>query len=183
MEFSPEERYVPFRARPSGALTLPDIERMVLSSTPGPALVGVIDGDLAGIVTRRPDVRLSHGFVGIGPPARLDSIERSFALASRAMDIAVRLGMAGAFDFEDLPIHTVVASEDLVGDLLVERHLKPVERIGPKGALLIETVTRFLREGQDVERTASAPRGLQGRCACRRALLPGRRGTGTRRLA
>jgi hypothetical protein len=152
----PDRAYHPFRARARAASSLHDLERAIVSSGKVEAraiLVGVVDGDLAGVLPRRPAIE-SGGVVGIGPPSKLVELEPAFQLASSALEVAAAFGMEGVFDLDDLALHAAIFHEHRIGDRLVERYAAPLDRLGAFGRTIEGTLESFFRHGMRIEPTA-----------------------------
>ena len=155
---APDRAYQPFRARATGDEDLHELERAILAGSrlEGRAvLVGTVDGDLAGVLPRRPEVRCG-GVVGLGPPAKLIGLEPAFRLASSALEVAVAFGLEGVFDLDDLALHAAIFHEHHVGDRLVHRYLEPLDRLGAFGRTVETTLEEFFRQGMRIELTAKA---------------------------
>jgi hypothetical protein len=150
----PDRTYRPFRARVAARASLHELERAILASVESRTiLVGVIDGDLAGVLPHRPAIRCG-GVVGLGPPAKLVQLEPAFQLASSALEVASAFGMQGVFDLDDLALRAAIFHQHDVGDRLVERYAKPLDRLGAFGRTIEATLEAFFREGMRVEPTA-----------------------------
>jgi hypothetical protein len=152
----PDRAYHPFRARVTGDASLHELERAILSSGSVEAraiLVGVVDGDLAGVLPRRPSIDCC-GVVGVGPPAKLIELEPAFRLASSALEVASAFGMEGVFDLHDLALHAAIFHEHHLGERLVERYAQPLDRLGAFGRTIETTLEAFFRHGMRVEPTA-----------------------------
>ncbi len=151
-----DRAYHPFRARVSGDASMHELERAILSSGMVEAraiLVGVVDGDLAGVLPRRPAIRCG-GVVGVGPPAKLIELEPAFQLASSALEVASSFGLQGVFDLDELALHAAIFHEHYVGDRLVERYAEPLDRLGAFGRTIEATLEAFFRHGMRIEPTA-----------------------------
>ncbi len=152
----PDRAYHPFRARARGESSLHELERAILSSGRVEArgiLVGLVDGDLAGVLPRRPTIQCG-GVVGIGPPSKLVDLEPAFQLASSALEVASAFGMQGVFDHDDLALHAAIFHEHHIGDRLVERYAAPLDRLGAFGRTIETTLESFFRHGTRIEPTA-----------------------------
>jgi hypothetical protein len=128
-----------------------------LTSGPGScSLLGVIDGDVVGLVSVRPDLAAADvGFpVGVGGPAPLDAVQGAFGTASRVHDVARSLGLTGAVHLADLGIKVAVASEPGLGELMVERNLAPLRRDGDFGEAVSRTLETYLTCGGRIKATA-----------------------------
>ncbi len=150
----PDRTYRPFRARVAPPSSLHDLERAILASAESRTiLVGVVDGDLAGVVSRRPAIGCG-GVVGLGPPAKLIELEPAFQLASSALEVASAFGMQGVFDLDDLALRAAVFHEHYVGDRLTERYAQPLDGLGAFGRTIESTLKAFFRQGMRIEPTA-----------------------------
>jgi DNA-binding PucR family transcriptional regulator len=72
------------------------------------------------------------------------------------LEVAERFGRPGVFRLEDLSLRVAVAAEDELGELLVGRYLRPLEKLGAKSAAVLETVGAFIEHGLSVKATAEA---------------------------
>jgi hypothetical protein len=138
---------------------LDDVRLELDRLTGGPdscSLLGVIDGDVVGLVSTRPDTALVDvGFpVGVGGPAPLDAVQGAFATASRVHDVARSLDLTGAVHLADLGIKVAVASEPVLGELMVERNLAPLRRDGDFGEAISATLQTYLTCGGRIKVTA-----------------------------
>jgi hypothetical protein len=151
------ELYVPFRVSVPSGLDVRAIERQLgVADSAGPrrGLAALIDGDLAGFSCRLP--RSGAGVVaGLGPAATLDALGHSYALASRALDAALTLGLSETVDFEQLGLLPAALSDDDVARPLEEAILLPLQRAGATGELILETVRRYLHNDRRLNKTAA----------------------------
>jgi DNA-binding PucR family transcriptional regulator len=124
------------------------------SAGPRRGLAALIDGDLAGFSCRPP--LTGAGLVaGLGPAAPLDALAHPYALASRALDAALTLGLRGPVNFEQLGILPAALSDDDVARPLEEAILEPLRRSGAAGEAILETVRRYLRNDRRLNETAA----------------------------
>jgi hypothetical protein len=119
-------------------------------------LLGVIDGDVVGVVAVMPSMSPGQFTVGIGGPAPLEAMPRAFATASRMLDVAIGFGLTGSFQMSDLSLRVAVASEPELGALLVTRYIAPLHEEGEYGNLLEETVITHIGCGGRIKATAHA---------------------------
>lgn len=111
----------------------------------------LLDGDVAGLLARRPRPRLRGDVVvGVGPSTRPAEAVGAFARATRALDTAARFGMNGVYDLADLGLHPAVAAENEIGTILYERYLAPVRDLPD----IERTVVTYLKGGMHVEDAA-----------------------------
>jgi hypothetical protein len=151
------EVYVPFRVTVPSGLDVRATERQLgVADSAGPrrGLAALIDGDLAGFSCRLPDA--ASGFVaGLGPAGTLDALAHSYALASRALDAALTLGLSGLVHFERLGILPAALSDDDVARPLEQAILQPLHRSGAAGEVILETVRRYLANDRRLNDTAA----------------------------
>lgn len=119
-----------------------------------PALVGVLGGDCAGVVVRRPMIQ-AELVVGIGAELPLADVAASFRTASRVLEVACRLHPAGVFGIEDMSWRLAAAADSEVGRHLAKRYLLPLRSLGEFGQQLEDTVRAYLANGLNVGRTAA----------------------------
>jgi hypothetical protein len=156
---TPDLRYVALRGRPTPGTTTEQLVRAVAAASRAGghhAFVDVLEGDVVGVAPRPPVLDDCPGTVGVGPPADLTGIEPSFATASRVLEVAERFGRSGVYRLEDISLLVAVAAEDELGELLVRRYLRPVEKLGARAAVVFETVAAFIEHGLSVKATAEA---------------------------
>ena len=156
---TPDLRYVALRGRPSDGSTAQDLVRAIGAACRAVghhAFVDVLEGDVVGVAPRTPAIARCPGIVGVGPPADLTAIEPSFATASRVLEVAERFGEPGVYRLEDLSLRVAVAAEDELGELLVTRYLRPLEKLGGRAGSVLETVAAFIEHGLSVKATAEA---------------------------
>ena len=153
----PEREYIPFRAR--AALqsghdgTLP--HRIALALAGDDGLVTALDHDLVGIAAREP-VSMPGVATGLGPPARLNNLPNSFALASRALQTALAFREEGTRSLADLSIRPAILADEALGDAFEARYLEPLAELGRLGAELQTTLRTWFDEGMRVEDAARA---------------------------
>lgn len=120
----------------------------------GRELVGIVDGDVAGVVARPPELPDTVA-AGLGPELPFERVAESYASASEALAAAVAFGRAGVHLKETLALETAVLDER-VGGVLERRCLGGLEAARDKGAALEETVRAYMEWGRRVEPTARA---------------------------
>jgi PucR-like helix-turn-helix protein len=156
---TPDVRYVAVRGRPLPGRTADELVRAIGAASRAVghhAFVDVLEGDVVGVTRRPPSIADCPGIVGVGPPADLTGIEPSFATASRVLEVAERFGEPGVYGLEDLSLRVAVAAEDELGELLVGRYLRPLEKLGGRAEAVLETVDAFIENGLSVKATAEA---------------------------
>jgi DNA-binding PucR family transcriptional regulator len=148
-----DREFIPFRTRACGATPLSHRVAVALGGDDG--LVMSLDRDLAGIATRPPGAQAGI-VIGVGPPARLESLPAAFAMASRALQTAVAFGEEGAFSLADLSIRPAIVADEVLGDAFAARYLEPLAGLGRLGAELEETLRTWFDQGMRVDDTARA---------------------------
>lgn len=118
-------------------------------------LLGVIDGDVVGVVPVRPSVPPGRFTVGIGGPVPLEAISHAFAMASRMLDVAIGFGLTGSFELGDLSLRVAVASEPELGTLFAARYLAPLRAEGEYGDVLEDTIAAHIAAGSRIKVTAN----------------------------
>jgi len=144
-----QQRYRAFRVQSSATVPLTAVERSLIES--GALVVGIIDGALSGISAGRLRSDGSQVAVGLGPPVELASFASSFTTACQVLRSATSFSLTGVFDVEDLRLRIPLATEDTVGDLLVQRYLSPLRALRNAGAGIEEGIEVLLSEGMRIE--------------------------------
>ncbi|MEA2474075.1 MAG: hypothetical protein QOE06_1990 [Thermoleophilaceae bacterium] len=150
--------YRAFRARPAAGVDIRVLSRAI--ETTGSdngfgVLMASIDGDVCGVVSRRPKVA-GQGVVGLGTETDLARLGSSFELANRALETAVAFAYDGVVTMDDLSLRPAIMSEDHLGERLVSRYLDPLHELGEFGATLEATVREYLDHGMRIDETAKS---------------------------
>jgi hypothetical protein len=142
--------YLPLRARAIGSASRPFLCERAIRHAFGPA-EGVMfcphDGELIGIVPRRPAIDEPGVIIGLGQPTPVERIAPSYREAVRALEVASRFGLRGTFDLADLSLRTPVATDTMLGERLVARYLEPFRDGSHAGAQLERTLRAYLEAG------------------------------------
>lgn len=153
-----DRSYVCFRARATEDIPLHHLRRILTAGMPNArsGLIGIIQGDLVGLLPGIPQFKDTAVTVGIGPPRKLSSLNTSFLLASRALETAFAFRMTGVFSLEDVALRAAILADEFVGNSLADRYLLPL--LNEKTAVedLASTVKEFLDRGMRVDSTARA---------------------------
>src|SRR5882724_671999 len=156
---TPDLRYVALRGRPAPGTAPEELVRAIATASRAAghhAFVDVLEGDVVGVALKAPALGDCPGTVGVGPAADLTGIEPSFATASRVLEVAERFGRPGVYRLEDLSLRVAVAAEDELGELLVGRYLRPLEKLGTRAGAVLDTVAAFIEHGLNIKATAEA---------------------------
>ncbi|GAA2527358.1 PucR family transcriptional regulator [Winogradskya humida] len=159
----PDLEYHPFRARPTEAMTVEAVERLLgltLDSSRPRGLAALIDGDFAGFIDRLPKTEskampkaVPASAIGVGPSAALDQLEPQFRRATRALTTATAFDLTGFHDLTGLGLLPAVLADADVGDELVRRYITPLgsgEGIKP----ILDTVRVYLSLGMRADLAA-----------------------------
>lgn len=156
---SADRTYLPFQAVPSPGESAMDTERLITSAgslADQPALVGQVEGSLAGVLARAPDLDPTAVTLVMGPAVDLAGVAPSYLLACRGLGAAIGFALPGVHRVEDLALQVAIASEEYLGTCLLKRYLEPLRALRGSGEEIAETVAAFLRAGMRVEDTARA---------------------------
>lgn len=149
-------RYRAFRARPRYGQNAGQLLQEILSwgttHRLGP-FGAVVEGDAAGVLACD-DLPDSGPTVGIGPAVELSRVPESYRLAGQMIDVGLGFDRTGLQTLEVLSLNVAVASENVVGDSLVERILTPLLAQGDFGCELVASLDTFLAEGMNTAKAA-----------------------------
>lgn len=149
--------YLGVRARAASDEAALAVERTLLDvARREGGVVGRLEGDAAGVLARPPRSTAAAAAIGVGPRVQLADIGRSLALASRAADTAVALGLDGVYSVDDLRLRCPLVSETEIGATLIDRYLKPLDALGAFGDDVIYSLRAFLDHGLRIDPTARA---------------------------
>ena len=159
----PGAGYHAVRARPTPEVDALRIERYLagrpVRSTPGRSdvaaggVVALIDGDVCGFVVRLPPEPAPVP-IGVSAPVPLDDLGSAFRTATRLLYAARALDRTGLVTVAALGVEAAVVADDEVGEAMLERYVRPFEALGPAGAMLLDTVSRYLGNDNRLDTTA-----------------------------
>jgi hypothetical protein len=118
----------------------------------GNGLLALIDGDACGFVAQLPRSAPTHA-VGVSAPVKLPAMQPAFRHATRALETALTLGFKGIFGIGDLGIHPALVVDTELGDVMVDRYVRPILALSGGDAIL-KTVERYLVNDRSVDITA-----------------------------
>jgi putative transposase len=154
----PDTEHWVFRARhPEGSTQA--LSRHVELTCAGehyPALVGPIDGDLAGITWRRPSVNDDVTVLATVGPFPLTMLGQAFAECTRLLNVAVRYGKRGLVDRESLSVRIAVVEESEIGAALFHRYVATVLESCPMADVILESVQLYLAKNRRIQAAADA---------------------------
>ena len=149
--------YQVLRALPGSGVDL-DALRMQLDAgcwlRGNSGLLAVVDGQVLGVVPRRPDLGAAAATVALGDPQLLSHAAASHRTARRVSDVAVRFGLSGVVEIADLGLRLAIAAEPELAATLIERYLAPLAAEGEFGDLLEESLREYLAHGRQMQKTA-----------------------------
>jgi hypothetical protein len=121
----------------------------------GPALCGLVDGRLAGLVTRLPALEGGPLLVA-APPARPAGVAPLYRLGRRALRAGAASGLSGLRPLTDLALPAVTEDESELARLLSDGLLDGLDPGDPFHRELAGTALAFLVHGGRIEATAAA---------------------------
>jgi hypothetical protein len=151
----PHGHYHAVRVRPMPDFEMEEIERYLGTDTlakNGGGLLALIDGDACGFVAELPRSAPPHA-VGISSPVRLAEMQPAFKQATRALETALTLGFKGIFGIGDLGIHPALVVDTELGDVMMDRYVRPV-LAHSGGDAILSTVERYLINDRSADITA-----------------------------
>jgi hypothetical protein len=119
----------------------------------GHGAVALLDGDVCGFVPRVTASSLRVP-VGVDGPVPLSDLPRAFRRAGRALVAAVALGRTGPAELAALGVDVAVATDDDVGEALLDRYVRPLTAQGAAGEMILDTVARYLANDTRLDTTA-----------------------------
>lgn len=152
-----DRAYLPFRAQLGAGADPLEIEARLVEtgSTPDrPALVGLVDGCLAGILVQGPDLTGRALTLVLGPAAHLADIPASFRLACRGVQAAVGFGLTGVHAAAALALPMAVAADEFLGECMTRRYLDPLRQLRGPAQEVEATLASLLACGMRVEEAA-----------------------------
>jgi hypothetical protein len=149
----PTGRYMAFRASLGGTTDISELNRALQNATEvAHPLTAIIDGDLAGLLTRAPDLDSGH-IVALGPATVLTELSDSFAIASENLKAAEAFARGGVHGPDGLGLLPAVLASDL-GTRLDGKHFSALDDLGHFGDQLEETVRAYLANQRNIGATA-----------------------------
>ncbi|QTD96584.1 PucR family transcriptional regulator [Streptomyces cyanogenus] len=147
--------YRAIRAVPYGDADPDALDRSLASRGHGRgALFTVLEEAVVGVVEARPETGDLDVTAGLGPPTDLAAVHRSFRAAGRLLQAARAYRLRGVYDLSDLTWRVAVVAEPELGELLLDRYLRPLEAEGEFGALVEESVRAYLEGGRRIREVA-----------------------------
>jgi len=150
----PTGRYMTFRASLGSATDISELNRALQNATEtAQPITAIIDGDLAGLLTRAPDLDDGH-IVALGPATALADISDSFAIASENLKAAEAFGRRGVHSPNGLGLLPAVRTASDLGTRLDGQHFSALDHLGHFGDQLKETVRAYLDSQRNIGATA-----------------------------
>lgn len=122
----------------------------------GPVLSGLVDGRLAALVTRLPEMPADTPLLVASPLVPLSGIAELYGLSRRALAAAAPYGLVGLRHLTDLALMTAAAAEPVLGRLLRDGLLDGLSLADAFHRELAETALAYLDHGGRIEPTAVA---------------------------
>jgi hypothetical protein len=150
----PARSYCAVRARVAGNAPAYALRDWVAAASRRAGLVAAISDEVWGFVDVLPE-DCGELVVGTSPAVGLNEIARGFALATRALETAVCLGLTGRHEVPSLGLHPAILKDDEVGDSLIDRYVTQVEALGHSGDEILKTVRAYLSSHSQPDRVAA----------------------------
>jgi PucR C-terminal helix-turn-helix domain len=147
--------YRAFRLRLGPSTDVRAMERYLHITSSGArrnGMMTIIDGDLCGFLATLPE-EPPQTAIGVSPPAPLHELAAVFRLATRALETALAIGRHEIVGVADLGLHPAIVADHDLGELMYDRYVTPFERLGASGAVILETVERYVENGSRLETT------------------------------
>ncbi|MFD2416920.1 PucR family transcriptional regulator [Amycolatopsis pigmentata] len=122
---------------------VPRLTRATASRALAP-LLGIVGGDVAGVIGQRPDHVPSNALVAVDGPVTASELHRSFVDATNLLDIAVQYEMHGLVEVADMPMRIAVAQNDRLGRTLYDKYIAPVLAESGIGETVVDSVRAYL---------------------------------------
>lgn len=155
--FDPRAHYRAFRARANESLPSCRVVRALACSAglmrPN-GLAFEIEGDLAGFVAERPELRsLPSIVVGVARPRPVTELHEAFESATRALETASSYGLLGVHDLGGLGLRAAVLADREVGREQVRRYLDPLETM-ESGEAIANSLRCYFEAGMRIKAAA-----------------------------
>lgn len=121
-----------------------------------PACIVTLDGELVAITPGLPDWPEDAPPLAVGRLVGLADTAVSATEARSVHELALRLGMSGRVDAEQLGARALLPAATGIATALHTRHLAPLEAEGRTGDDIAETLRTYLAQDQNVDRAAEA---------------------------
>lgn len=148
--------YRAFRAHPSDGAELAALEAFLeLDPTDGnrSGLYTVIDGDVCGFVAHM-SWDPAPILIGVSLPVPITDLPSAFRRATRAFHSARRARLEGVHTLEDLGILVAVTTDADIAEVLDQKYLQPLRKLGAHGETQLATLRCYLDNNAQLEATA-----------------------------
>jgi hypothetical protein len=138
------------------AVSDPTVAQRLEPGLTGSGLCGLVDGQLAALVSRPPALPDDPPLLVMSPAAPPAAIPGLYALCRRALQAAQTHGLTGLRRLTDLALVTVIAAEPELGRLLAADLLRALDPAEVFHRELVTTALAYLDHGGRIEPTATA---------------------------
>jgi hypothetical protein len=122
----------------------------------GPALCGLVDGRLAALLARLPDMPDDVPLLVAAPPASPSDVSAFYELGRRALRAGQGAGLTGLRKLTDLALLTATEAEPRLGRMLADGLLNGLDPADQFHRELAETALAYLDHGARIEPAAVA---------------------------
>lgn len=155
---STSEVYV-LRARSCSEVPTLDLQRVIERASRTAVmqpLLGLIGGDLVGIVRRAPETVDDSALVAIEGPVLPDAVSAAFLRVSKLLDLGVRFDLRGVLTADRLSLRAAVAQDEALGRRLHQRYVAALDPRAAITGLILESVETYLDCQRSIPAAAQA---------------------------
>ena len=155
----PSHAYWVLRARPGSDMAAEELIPVLNSATAAPplaTLLGVVEGDVAGVTGKLPDRVPAGTLVAAQGPVLVTGLHQGFVEAATLLEIAVRYGLRGLVTPENMSMRAAVAQNERLGEALYDRYVAGVLAESRIGAVILESVRAYLDGRRSIPAAAQA---------------------------
>lgn len=154
----PDACYYAIKAYPADGASTEDLRRELETVRSGAlsSVIGVNGDACFGVVPSLPEISTASS-VAAGPSMILDEISKSFDIAVRIFAWMERRSETGLRQLDDVSWRLATEREVLIGELLRDRYLTPLDAHGDFGQLVKDSLAAYLQHDKHI---ANAARSL-----------------------
>lgn len=130
------------------------LTRRAISEGSSPPFLGLIDGQLSGIVRH---VSLPQGVpitIGVAKTSGLKVVPEAWFEATQALNTALAFDLKGIYSFSDLALRSVVVSQTEVGRLLWDRYFSEIPRDSAQFDQVVGSISALYEHGMSINRAS-----------------------------
>lgn len=132
------------------------LSRKAAAEESSPPFLGLIDGQLSGMVKESPSHMGESITVGVAQASGLKQVPNAWVEATQALSTALAFGLTGRYSFSDLALRSVVASQAEVGRLLWDRYFSEIPRGSVQYQQIVDSISALYEHGMSINRASVA---------------------------